>query len=189
MKKEPTQIEKLLDRPKVGITLGELKAELNALAQIRNKARVAFCNRLAIAYLMIVGQPFSPACRTGISRPFYAWCEANLRSGTGKAYSQDTLAGYLRVGFSNNPAATLRAEKERVAAFSSSMRKLGSSVVHAARTDTPPKPVSISRLRTEHKLPADVATEVNRLMTAWEQASPTARAQFIYMVTGKRLAA
>jgi hypothetical protein len=38
-------------------------------------------------------------------------------------------------------------------------------------------------------MPTDVAREVNVLMTAWEQASSQARSQFMYMITGKRIAA
>ena len=69
------------------------------------------------------------------------------------------------------------------------MRRLGSKLDEAVKTATPPKVVPITKLRSQYSLGTDIATEVNRLMTAWEQASPQGRAQFIYMVTGKRIAA
>lgn len=190
------QIEKLLASPKIGITLNELAIELNELARLRDNARLAFCQRLAVVYLILVGHP--PRAGNingrrggpgGLGEPFYRWCATSIRSARGKAYSSGTLGGYLRVGFAKNPQKMLERHEQVSEAARAATQRLGYALKHAVKTVTPPKSIPITRLRTEHKLPTDVATEVNRLMTAWEQASPTARAQFIYMVTGKRLAA
>lgn len=181
-----TGLQDLLDKPRPGITLDELAKELNALAKIRDSARVAFCQRLAIAYLMIVGhRPKGGPGNDGA--PFYQWCADRIRAANGARYSPRTLKHYVGVGFSKNPALAVERQLKTGSRTSEDRRTLGSAIYRAVRSEYSPKPVSVTRLRTEHKMPSDVATEVNRLMTAWEQASPTARAQFIYMVTGKRL--
>lgn len=54
-----TRIEQLLDDPNPEISLDDLKSEINELAKLRDKSRVAFCKRLAVAYLMIVGRPMT----------------------------------------------------------------------------------------------------------------------------------
>lgn len=181
-----SDFQKILGDPQPGITLDQLAAELNALAKLRESARLAFCQRLAVAYLLLVGSRPKPSAN---SEKFYAWCGKSIASARGKAYTKSALRSYLAIGFSKNPEKALAKRNATAQSHAAHTVKLGAAIRTAARSETPPKPVSITKLRTEHKLPTDVATEVNRLMTAWEQASPTARAQFIYMVTGKRLAA
>lgn len=177
-------IETYLDDPRADISLDQLAVELNELAKIRHSARIAFCKRLAVAYLMIVGH--MPKKGSSDGGKFYKWCAERIRSGNGKAYTFSTLRTYLRVGFAKDPAKLLR----QTTAFSNKReqetRSLGAAVQRAVADDDPPKVVPIKQLRDKYKLPTDVAREVNALMTAWEQASSQARSQFIYMVTGKR---
>lgn len=184
-----TRIEQLLSDPAVDITLDELKAEINELAKLRDKSRVAFCQRLSVAYLMLVGRQFGKGePQDGGSKKFFAWCAKHIRTANGKLYSTGTLRTYLGVGFSSNPAATLKAIRAQSNHRSEQMRQLGSRLDEAVKTAEPPKVVPITKLRSQFNLASDVAMEVNRLMTAWEAASSQARAQFIYMVTGKRIA-
>ena len=185
-----TRIEELLSDPNADITLDELKTELNELAKLRDKSRVFFCKRLAVAYLLIVERPLSKSePNDGKSKKFYEWCWKNIRTANGNQYSTSTLRAYLKDGFSANPAASLRGRRDQSNHRSEKMRQLGSKLDAAVRTAAPPKVVPITRLKTEFKLATNVAQEVNALMRAWEQASSEARGQFIYMVTGKRIAA
>ena len=46
----------LLREPEPTADLEQLARELNELAHVRQNARVAFCRRLAAAYLLIVGK-------------------------------------------------------------------------------------------------------------------------------------
>lgn len=183
-----TRVEQLLTDPASDISLDELKTELNELAKLRSQSRVAFCKRLAIAYMLIVERPMSlDAPRDGKSKKFFDWCAKNLRTANGKNYSTGTLRTYVSVGFSSNPATTLKDIRQQSAHRSEIMRKLGSKLDQAVKSESPPKVVSITKLREKYKLPTNVASEVNSLMTAWEQASPQARSQFIYLVTGKKV--
>ena len=50
-----------------------------------------------------------------------------------------------------------------------------------------PKVIPIRTLRKKYEISGDVATEVNALMRAWEQASEQARKQFLYLVTNRRV--
>lgn len=185
-----TRIESLLSDPSPDITLDELRVELNALATLRDGSRVAFCKRLAIAYMMIVGRPLSTREPTdGKPKKFYEWCWKHIRTANGKQYSTGTLRAYLAVGFAANPAASLKARRKQANDRGSAMRVLGIKIEEATLRPEPPKVASIATLRLKHRLPTDVAREVNALMRTWEQASPEARSQFIYMITGKRLAA
>lgn len=185
-----TRIEQLLSDPAADITLDELKLEINELAKLRDKSRVAFSKRLALAYMLLVGRSYGKRePLDGESKKFFLWCAHHIRTANGKVYSTGTLRAYLRVGFSGNPATTLKAIRAGANHRSELMRRLGSKIDAAVWSAAPPKPVSITKLRTQFKLPSNVAQEVNSLMTAWEQASPEARAQFIYSVTGRRLAA
>ena len=185
-----TRVEQLLMDPSADASLDELKAEINELARLRDKSRVAFCKRLAVVYLMIVDRPLSRnEPQDGKPKKFYEWCWKNIRSANGKQYSTGTLKTYLNVGFSANPAATLKAIRQQSGHRSELMRKLGSKLDEAIKREEGPKVVPITQLRSKYKLPTDVAQEVNRLMMAWENASSVARSQFIYMVTGKRVSA
>lgn len=184
-----TRIEHLLDDPDADISLDELKAELNELAKLRDNSRAAFCKRLAVAYLILVGRPFGRnEPRDNAAKKFYEWCWKHIRSANGKQYSTGTLKSYLHAGFSANPAKSLKARREQANNRSEHMRKLGIRLEEAIKS-APPKVVPITKLRSKFKMPTDVAREVNQLMSVWEQASSEARAQFIYMVTGKRIAA
>ena len=105
-----TRIEQLLADPASDISLDELKAEINELAKLRDKSRVAFCKRLAIAYMLIVGRPFGKnQPRDGESGKFFLWCAKNIRTANSKIYSTGTLRTYLAVGFSSNPTSSLKA--------------------------------------------------------------------------------
>lgn len=182
-----TRMEQLLSDPAADISLDELKVELNELAKLRDNSRAAFCKRLAVAYMLIVGRPFGKnEPRDNAAKKFYEWCWKHIRTANRKQYSTGTLKAYLAVGFSANPALSLKQKRDQANHRSERMRKLGIKL-EAAVTATPPKVVPITKLRSQFKLPTDVAQEVNQLMRAWEQASSSARAQFIYMVTGKRL--
>lgn len=183
-----TRIEQLLADPAADVTLDELKVEINELAKLRNNSRVAFCKRLAIAYMLLVGRPMSRSePKDGASKQFYVWCAKNIRTANNKIYSTGTLRAYVGVGFSSNPTASLKVIRDQSNHRSELMRKLGSKLDEAVRTATPPKVVPITQLRSKFKLSTDVAQEVNQMMTAWERASSSARSQFIYMVTGKRV--
>lgn len=181
-----SDLTKFLAEPRPGMTLDELAAELNQLAKIRDNARLAFCKRLAVAYLMIVGHTPRKGCRD--AAPFYKWCASKIRSANGKQYTFNTIGNYLKVGFAKNPEKFIRELQQNTNKIIERQRALGSAMKRAVKTDDPPKVIPITRLRAQG-LPTDVATEVNKLMTAWEQASPQARSQFIYLVTGKRIAA
>lgn len=180
------ELSKFLGDPNPGITLDQLASELNELAKIRDSTRLAFCKRLALAYLMIVGHTPRKGCRD--ATPFYKWCSDKIRSANGKQYTFHTIGNYLKVGFAKNPQKLMR---DRAALSNKSLeisRGIGSAVKRAVMTDAPPRVIPITKLKAQG-MPSDVATEVNRLMTAWEQASSQARSQFIYLVTGKRIAA
>lgn len=183
-----TRIEQLLSDPAADISLDELRVEINELAKLRDKSRVAFCKRLAVAYMLLVGRPMSrnePS--DGAQKKFYGWCARYIRTANNKIYSSGTLRTYVSVGFSANPAASLKAIRTQSNHRSELMRRLGSKLEDAVKTTTPPKVVPITQLRSKYKMPTDVAQEVNQLMRAWESASSEARSQFIYMVTGKRV--
>jgi hypothetical protein len=62
------------------------------------------------------------------------------------------------------------------------MRKLGNGLARAISNGT--KVVPIRRQRVD----GDIGQAVNKLMSAWESATPIARSQFIYMVTGAKIA-
>lgn len=184
-----TRIEQLLMDPSADASLDELKAEINELAKLRDKSRVAFCKRLAVVYLIIVGRPLSQKePHDGKSKAFYEWCWKNIRTANNKQYSTGTLKTYLNVGFSANPAATLKAIRRQSSGRCENMRKLGIGLERAVQREEPPKVIPITKLKSKYRMQTDVAREVNALMTAWEQASTEARSQFIYMVTGKRVA-
>jgi hypothetical protein len=183
-----SRMEQLLSDPAADISLDELKVEINELAKLRDNSRGAFCKRLALVYMILVGRPFGKSePRDGASAKFFKWCAKNIRTANGKIYSSGTLSAYLRDGFSSNPMVSLKQRRDQSNHRSETMRKLGSKLDEAIKSATPPKVVPITQLRSKYKLPTDVAQEVNQLMRAWEQASSEARAQFIYMVTGKRV--
>jgi hypothetical protein len=178
-----TDISKLLADPNPEITLDQLAHELNELAKIRNSARFAFCKRLAMVYLLIVGHP----PQTGVHVPFYKWCSVNIRSATGKPYTFNTLRGYLKIGFADDPQRIMRERQRLVVIADQKSRAIGSAIRRAVTANNPPAATSIPKLKAQG-MPTDVAREVNVLMTAWEQASSQARSQFMYMITGKRIA-
>lgn len=183
-----TRIEQILDEPDPNATLDDLKAELNELAKLRERSRVAFCRRLAIVYLTLVGRPMTrEAPRDNGSEKFYLWCRKNLRSANGKEYSTTTLRKYVAVGFSGNPVTALKELRASANRISEVARKLGSALIKNVKEEQATKVVPIVKLR--ERLPNDVAREVNNLMRAWEQASSEARAQFLYHVTGRKISA
>jgi hypothetical protein len=179
-------LSKFLADPRPGMTLDELAVELNHLAQIRDNARLAFCKRLAVAYLMLVGH-VPQRGRRG-SAKFYKWCSDKIRSANGKPYNINTLVGYVQVGFAKNPQKFLAQKMAYTTQRASAARDFAYAVRSAVSSDTPPKVIPITKLK-QQGMPTDVAREVNVLMTAWEQASSRARSQFMYMITGKRIAA
>lgn len=178
---------KLLADPNPEITLDQLAVELNELAKIRDNARLAFCKRLALAYLMIVGhRPVVGASRD--SAKFYEWVDRKIRAANGKQYTRSTIQTYVCVGFSKN-SEKMQRQRDAVATVSVERNRLFSSAVRREMaTDNPPKAIPVIELKKQG-MPTDVAREVNALMTAWEQASSQARSQFMYIVTGKRIAA
>jgi hypothetical protein len=180
-----TRVESLLADPAADISLDDLKTELNELAKLRDKSRLAFCKRLAVAYLLIVGRvPTMSSPRDDKPKKFFEWCWKNLRTANNKQYSTGTLKTYLSVGFSSNPEKLIKDRAASANDRGNRVRSLGASITHAARSETTPKVVPIMKLREKYKLPTNVAQEVNVLMRAWEQASSQARSQFIYMITG-----
>jgi hypothetical protein len=179
-------VSRLLADPKPGMTLNEIAAELNAIAKIRNDARLSFCKRLAVAYLMIVGH--APKQGSKDAANFYKWCSEKIRSANGKRYGVRTLGNYVQIGFDKNPEALMRRKAENIHKHKELSLQLGRAMKRAITTDTPPKVIPMTKLKAQG-MPTDVAREVNVLMTAWEQASSQARSQFMYIVTGKRIAA
>jgi hypothetical protein len=179
-------VSRYLADPKPGITLDELAVELNELARVRENARVAFCKRLAVAYMIVVGHRPVPHSKDGLK--FYGWCAKNIKSANGKQYSIPALKKYVWLGFSKNPKAAYERDLRNTKNCVNSSLKIGVAVRRAVQTDTPPKVIPITKLKAQG-MPTDVAREVNVLMTAWEQASSQARSQFMYMITGKRIAA
>lgn len=185
-----SRVEDLLLDPAADISLDDLKIELNELARLRDRSRFAFCKRLAVAYMLIVGRiPTMGAPRDDKPKSFFEWCWKNLRSANGKQYSTGTLKTYLSVGFSSNPEKLMQARSAAASKRGNQVRVLGTAITLAVRAETPPKVVPIFRLREKYRLPTNVAQEVNVLMRAWEGASPDARAQFVYIVTGRKVRA
>lgn len=185
-----TDLNQLLRDPQPGVSLADLKSDLNRLATLRGQARLAFCKRLAIVYMLIVGRvPTRKAPKDGESKKFFAWCDTNLHSGTGKPYGEHALRNYYLVGFSGNPAAAMNARQKAAVDNVKEAWSVRTALKNAIKTPTPLKAVSVIKLRSRYDLPTNVAQEVNAMMTAWEAASSQARNQFIYMVTGKRMAA
>ena len=177
-------ISKYQDDPSPSITLPELARELNAIAKLRDNLRLAFCKRIAVAYLSIVGH--TPLNGSADGRKFYVWCEENLRSGTNKKYTHSALRTYLRIGLAKNPQKLLRGMTIISNRRGTQVRQIGAAVVRAIGDDTK-KVVSVRKLR--ERMPTNVAQEVNELLRAWEHASPEARSQFLYYVTGRKIAA
>jgi hypothetical protein len=183
-----TDLSKFLADPKPGITLDELAKELNELARIRESTRLAFCKRLAVVYLMIVGHAPTKGGTGNGGKKFHEWCSAKIRSGNGKQYSAHYLNTSVRAGISKNPAGFLRRLNDSSNRVAVETRSFRDAVVRAVTAETPPKVIPMTKLKAQG-MPTDVAREVNVLMTAWEQASSQARSQFMYMITGKRIAA
>lgn len=177
-------IEALLQDPSSDVSLDELRSDLNELAKLRQGARVAFCKRLALAYLLIVGHRPSQGVIEPKTKDFFKWCE-RLRTANNKPYSTGTLRTYLTVGFAINPEKLVKDQARTQKRRDEMMRKLGGGLVQAVESGT--KVVSITKLKRQHGLPSNVAAEVNALMDAWDNASIEARGQFIYHVTGARL--
>lgn len=180
-----TEVSLILGDPNPNISLDQLAVELNKLAKIRNNARIAFCKRLAVAYLMIVGH--LPRNGSSDGKKFYRWCGNKIRSGNGKAYTFSTLRTYLRVGLSKDPAKLLAQFTTTSNKREQQVRQLGANITRAALSNDPPKVISI-RVLKKTGYPSNVAQEINVLMTAWERASPQARSQFIYLVAGRKIA-
>ena len=179
-----TRVESLLNDPASDITLPELRDEMNELAKLRQNSRLAFCKRLAIAYMLLIGRRAGPdAPRDGGTPKFLDWCYKNLYTANGKRYSRSTIQNYLGVGFASNPEKYFEARNKVATTFnrkSSHDRKLGAAITAAVKS--PAKVISITALRQKHDLPTNVASEVNALMRAWEQASEQARRQFLRLV-------
>ncbi len=176
--------EGLLRDPEPTADLEQLARELNALARVRESARLAFCLRLSAAYLLIVGH--RPNRRSTDGHKFRTWCDAKIKSANGKSYSHRTLELYLIIGFSKNPEAIIRARTDDANSRAHSMRRIGASIVQAVEKDT--KVLPITQIRKRFDTTGDVAREVNGLMTAWEQASSEARSHFLYLVSGRKIA-
>lgn len=184
-----TRIEQILSNPDPEASLEALRDELNELAKLRETSRVAFCKRLALVYMLVVGRPLGKdEPKDGGSTKFYRWCSKNIWSASKKPYTTSTLRAYLRVGFSSDPAIALKTLRQGANRTSEISRKVGTALRHALSAE-PKKVLPITKLRTKFSLPGNVAAEVNALMHAWESAGPEARSQFIYLVTGKRLEA
>jgi hypothetical protein len=182
-----TRIESLLLDPSSDASLDELKGELNELARLRQGSRVAFCKRLAVVYMIIVGQrPRQGRKANGDAAKFVKWCTTNIQSATGKRYTRGTLLSYISVGFSANPEKLIVDSARKAKRRDEKMRKLGSGLSKAIDNGT--KVVPITKLRDQSNLTGNIATQVNAMMRSWEQADPQARSQFIYMVTGIRIA-
>lgn len=182
-----SRIESLLEDAPGDTSLEDLKRELNELAKLRHNSRLAFCKRLALAYMLVVGHPLSKASpKDGGTRKFLAWCAKNIRSANGKQYSGNTVRTYLMTGFAANPekryADSLKLQR-RIDRRDEKDRKFGHRMLAAAAVPDAPRPASISVLKTRHGMSGDVASEVNVLMTAWEAASPEARKQFLHLVS------
>ena len=179
-----TRVESLLNDPASDITLPELRDEMNELAKLRQNSRLAFCKRLAIAYMLLIGRRAGPdAPHDGGTPKFLDWCYKNLYTANGKRYSRGTIQNYLGVGFASNPEKYFEARNKVITTFnrkSSHDRKLGAAITAAVKS--PAKVISITTLRQKHDLPTNVASEVNALMRAWEQASEQARRQFLRLV-------
>ena len=190
-----SRIEELLDDPKSESSLETLKQEMNELAALRHNSRVAFCKRLALAWMVIVGQrpvvgPLTMEIKKEYkenSHKFYTWCFKNLKTANGHHYSSGTIRTYLTTGFSNNPEKTIRDAYRASKRSDEKTRKLGAAVRKAVNLENQPQAVPIYRIKTKFKTTPDVAREVNILMRAWEDASTESRSLFIYQVTGRKL--
>jgi hypothetical protein len=177
--------ERLLLDPSGDASLDELKRDLNDLAKLRVETRLAFCKRLALAYMILVGHP--PAESTGAgradARAFQTWCANNLRTANNKSYSIGTLRQYVSVGFDANPALRLKRQQEndrKKSHKSHQDAKRGRLVGKAIEADKPVKAI------LRRNVSSDVSSEINALMTAWEAASPLARKHFMYSITGMK---
>jgi len=175
---------RLLSEPEPTLSLAQLADDLNALANIRQNARVAFCRRLAAAYLLIVGH--RPNTRSSDGSKFREWCDKNIHSANKKPYSHRTLELYLIIGFSKNPEKIVRQRVDDANRRAHHMRRFGAAIAHAVENNVTALPVT--KIRKQFDTTGDVAQEINALMRAWEQASTTARNHFLYLVSGQKIA-
>ena len=184
-----TRSEQLLLDPSSDASLDELKQELNELAKLRTSARLAFCKRIAVAYMILVGHVPAEAKLTGRSdaKKFYQWCALNLRTSNDKPYSKSTLRAYVGVGFDTNPALALNKIRSAVVVARHKShddtkrgRLLGVAIIRPT--------AAIVKLPSNRKDPisSNISQEINTLMSAWEQASAQARRSFLYMITGQQ---
>lgn len=186
--KNISRMEELLSDPMAGVTLNQLRDELNELAKIRDKARLQFCKRLALVYVMLIGRRMikGPKSRDDGTNKFLHWCTDNIHSRNGKKYSRSTLLAYLTVGFSSSPEKCLETKDKASHSWARQAEKISVSIKHAC-TQTPKAPISVKKLKTNYQMSSSVAQEVNSLMTIWEKASSQARSQFIYFITGRKI--
>lgn len=175
----------LLADPAPTADLNQLARELNELAKVRQNARLAFCRRLAAAYLLIVGH--RPSTRSSDGRKFRTWCDENIHAANGKRYSHRTLELYLIIGFARNPESIIAQRTNDTNKRAQKMRRFGAALAQAPNKDAP-KVWSIKEARAKLDVSTDVARELNILMKAWEDASPQARSQFLYIVAGRKVA-
>ena len=186
-----SQTDRLLLDPGSDTSLDDLKRELNALAHLRTDSRLAFCKRIAVAYMIIVGHAPNERTLTGRenARKFYLWCAENIRTANDKRYSKPTLRAYVDVGFSVNPANKLqeiRAHVEKARHKSHEDAKRGRLILAATISPKNTKaPVSISK-KVQSSFGSDVSGEINALIFAWDSASAQARKAFLYMITGAK---
>jgi hypothetical protein len=174
----------LLREPEPTADLEQLARELNELAHVRQNARVAFCRRLAAAYLLIVGH--RPSNGSSDGKKFRAWCDAKIRSANKKRYSHRTLELYLIIGFAKNPEAIVRQRTDDANSRAREVRRFGAAVINAIEKEA--RVLPIIQIKKKFETTGDVAREINALMTAWEQACPQSRNHFLYLVTGRRVA-
>lgn len=177
--------DSLLRDPSPTADLDQLARELNELANIRQSARLAFCKRLAAAYLLLIGH--RPNRRSTDGHKFRDWCDRKIRSSTGKKYSHRTIELYLIVGFSKNPEAMIQARTDDTNRRAHEMRRFGAALTQAVEKEAP-KVLSVTQIKSKYRVSGDIAQEVNALMTAWEAASSQARSQFLYLVSGRKVA-
>lgn len=176
----------LADAPS-DVTLEQLRADLNALGRLRQDARIAFCKRLALAYVKLIGRRLGyDRKEDGGTTKFLQWCAENIKSSSNKQYARRTLVNYLQVGFAADPVKAFESRIHETTTTNESSRKLGVALKKAVAKEEAPRPISITVLRKKYSYTPDIASEVNALMRAWEDASPESRKQFLYLVTDRK---
>ena len=159
----------------MSVKLKEAAKTINALAKQEDDARRQFC--IAIAGAMDLVKKES-------NLSWAEWADKNLRKPDGSKWSSWTLYKYASYG--RDPK---KLEKCR-----DTIADLGRRARRSLNPELPPV-APASRMVDNRSAPVHVDQEINIdkevkwLMSAWKNASPTARKRFLKLIAGEEIAA